>query len=54
MYTCYDCEHFGPDCEGIIPPDEFRNKVEKFCERFLIIAWRREMFKDGGRKRLSK
>jgi hypothetical protein len=54
MYTCYDCEHFGTDCEGVIPPDKFRNRVEEFCKRFVLISWRKDMFKDGGSKRLGK
>ena len=50
----YDCDRFGTDCEGTIPPDKYRNKIEEYCERFVIAGWRREMFKEGGTSRLSK
>jgi hypothetical protein len=53
MYTCYDCERFGNGCDGMIPPMEFRNTLEKFCERFLLVEWRRDMFKDAGKSRLG-
>ena len=43
MYTCYDCDHFGTDCEGIIPPDEYRNKVEEYCKNLI-----RTVGKGGG------
>lgn len=53
MYTCYDCDLFGTRCEGLIPPMEFRNKLEKYCKRFILIKWRKDMFKDAGTKRLG-
>ena len=54
MYTCYDCDRFGIGCEGMIPPDKYRNRVEEYCERFKLAGWRSEMFKDGGTRRLSR
>jgi hypothetical protein len=53
MYTCYDCERFGNGCDGTIPPMEFRNALEKYCDRFILVAWRRDMFKDAGKSRLG-
>jgi len=53
MYTCYDCERFGAYCEGIIPPMESRNELEKYCNKFILIKWRKDMFKDSGDKRLG-
>jgi hypothetical protein len=46
MYTCYDCDRFGNGYEGIIPTPKFRNNLEKCCKRFIVVAWRRERFKD--------
>jgi hypothetical protein len=54
MYTCYDCELFGTSCDGLIPPMEFRNKLEEFCKKFVLIKWRNDMFKDTGTKRLGE
>ena len=53
MYTCYDCDLFGTKCEGIIAPMEYRNKLEEYCTRFVLIKWRKDMFKDTGHKRLG-
>ena len=53
MYTCYDCELFGTPCEGIIPSMKYRNKLEKYCQNFVLITWRKDMFKDTGNKRLG-
>lgn len=53
MYTCYDCELFGTKCEGFIPSMKYRNKLEDYCKRFVLISWREDMFKDSGRKRLG-
>jgi len=54
MYTCYDCERLGNGCDGVIPPKEYSNKIEKYCDRFVLVRWRGDMFKDAGRSRLSK
>jgi hypothetical protein len=53
MYTCYDCDRFGNGCDGTIPSMEFRNALEKYCKRFILVAWRRDMFKDAGKSRLG-
>jgi hypothetical protein len=53
MYTCYDCEKFGTECEGTLPPEEHRNAVENYCDKFVLISWRRDMFKESGTKRLG-
>ena len=53
MYTCYDCEKFGTVCDGVIPPMKFRNNLEKYCKDFILIKWRKDMFKDAGNKRLG-
>jgi hypothetical protein len=53
MYTCYDCELFGAGCEGMIPPEEYRNNIENFCKKFKLVRWRMDMFKDSGTRRLS-
>jgi hypothetical protein len=52
MYTCYDCKRFGSGCDGIIPPEEYRNDLETYCEKFLLNEWRKEMFKESGHKRI--
>lgn len=54
MYTCYDCEYFGSRCEGMIPPMEFRNNLENYCNKFVLNKWRKDMFKDSGTKRLGE
>ena len=53
MTTCYDCDLFGTSCEGVIPPMKYRNKLDKYCDRFVLIKWRKDMFKDSGTKRLG-
>ena len=52
MYTCYDCKRFGVGCKGIIPPEEYRHDLEKYCKEFLVNEWRKEMFKEGGNERI--
>jgi hypothetical protein len=54
MYTCYDCEKFGNGCQGMIPPSKYRNNLEDYCKKFEMVAWRKEMFKEGGTGRLTK
>ena len=54
MYTCYDCELFGSGCDGVILSMEHRNELEKYCERFELVKWRNDMFKDSGNKRLGE
>ena len=53
MYTCYDCKHFGINCEGIVEPEGYHNNIEDYCERFILNEWRKEMFKPDSKKRLS-
>ena len=53
MATCYDCERLGVGCDGVHPPPEYSNRIEEYCERFVSALWRRDMFKDSGKKRLS-
>ena len=53
MYTCYDCDWFGNGCDGTIPPAEYSNDMENYCKKFVLVKWRRDMFKDSGKDRLS-
>jgi hypothetical protein len=52
MVSCYDCEHFGTACKGIVPPIEFRDTVNEYCAKFLVVPWRSEMYKPEGRTRM--
>ena len=49
MVSCYDCEHFGSKCNGIVPPMEFRDCTDEFCALFAMASWRTEMYKPQGR-----
>jgi hypothetical protein len=53
MYTCYDCDRFGDGCDGVIPPQEYSNKIESYCDRFVTVGWRKEVTKDPGKSRLG-
>jgi hypothetical protein len=44
---------FGNGCDGAIPPMEYRNDLENYCKKFILVRWRKEMFKDSGESRLS-
>jgi hypothetical protein len=52
MVSCYDCEHFGTKCKGVVPPIEFRDRIDKFCAKFRVVAWRDEMYKPTGSTRV--
>ena len=52
MVSCWDCEHFGTACRGIVPPIEFRDCVNEYCAKFLMVAWHNEMYKSEGRTRM--
>jgi hypothetical protein len=52
MVSCYDCELFGIECKGVVPPMEFRNRIHEYCEHFKVVAWRKELFKPGGTSRI--
>lgn len=53
MVSCYDCEHFGAKCVGVVPPIEFRDSIDEYCRLFMIASWRDEMYKPAGTARLS-
>jgi hypothetical protein len=52
MVSCFDCEHFGTQCRGIVPPIEYRDRVDEFCANFVVVAWRDEMYKPAGATRV--
>lgn len=52
MVSCYDCEHFGTKCDGIVPPIEYRDRVDEFCKRFVMVKWRDQLYKPGGKTRI--
>ena len=52
MVSCYDCELFGTDCPGIVPPIEYRDRIHDYCRRYKAVGWRRGMHKPDGRTRL--
>jgi hypothetical protein len=53
MVSCYDCEHFGIKCAGIVPPIEFRDRIDEYCSLFTMVSWRDEMYKPAGTARMS-
>jgi len=52
MVSCYDCEHFGTRCNGIVPPMEYRDRIDEYCKMFKVVQWRHELYKRGGVSRL--
>jgi len=52
MVSCYDCDHFGTKCNGIVPPIEFRDRVDEYCAKFKVIGWREQLYKPAGRSRM--
>jgi len=34
MTSCHDCEHFGTECKDIVPPMEFKDRIDEFCRNF--------------------
>ena len=48
MTSCYDCEHFGTGCRGIVPPMEYKDRVDEFCKRFEELRWRDQLYKPAG------
>jgi len=52
MVSCYDCEHFGVRCLGIVPPMDFRDRIDQHCAMYRVVQWRHELYKPGGQSRL--
>lgn len=52
MVSCYDCEHLGIRCLGIVPPVEYRDRVDEYCRRFDVVQFRHELYKTTGTSRL--
>ena len=52
MVSCYDCEHFGTECRGIVPPIEYRDRIDQYCKNFKVVKWRSELYKPGGESRI--
>jgi len=48
MVSCYDCEHFGVHCLGIVPPREYRDTIDHYCTMFKVVQWRHELYKSTG------
>jgi hypothetical protein len=52
MVSCYDCDHFGTRCKGILPPMKFRDTIDEYCENYKVVEWRKELYKPGGESRI--
>jgi len=52
MVSCYDCEHFGTKCNGIVPPIEYRDRIDEYCDKFTVISWREQLYKPAGKSRM--
>lgn len=52
MASCYDCDRFGTECRGIVPPMEYRGRVHEYCRLFKEVPWRGELYKPGGSSRI--
>ncbi|MDH3364569.1 MAG: hypothetical protein OEM29_00970 [Thermoplasmata archaeon] len=52
MVSCYDCDHFGTRCRGILPPMKYRDTIDEYCENYKVVEWRRELYKPGGETRI--
>ena len=52
MVSCYDCDHFGTRCKGILPPMEYRDRIDEYCENFKVVGWRGELHKPSGETRI--
>jgi hypothetical protein len=52
MVSCYDCEHFGTRCRGVVPPIEYRDRIDEYCRYFTVVSWRGELYKPGGESRI--
>ncbi|MGQ9587600.1 MAG: hypothetical protein ACUVT7_04375 [Thermoplasmata archaeon] len=52
MVSCYDCEYFGTDCLGIVPPIKYRDRIDEYCKKFKSVQYRHELYKPDGRSRL--
>ncbi len=52
MVSCWDCEYFGTKCQGVVPPIEYRDKIDQYCAKFKVISWRGQMYKPEGRARM--
>ncbi len=48
MTSCYDCEHFGIECRGIVPPMDFKDRVNELCRRFEELRWHDQLYKPAG------
>ena len=48
MTFCYDCDHFGIGCRGIVPPMEFKDRLDEFCRWFEELSWRDQLYKPAG------
>lgn len=48
MTSCYDCEHFGIGCKGIVTPMAFKDRVDEFCRNFREVKWRDQLYKTSG------
>ena len=53
MVSCYDCEEFGTRCAGIVPPLEFKDRIDALCPLFRVLPWRDELYKPSGSARIS-
>lgn len=52
MVSCYDCEHFGIRCLGIVPPTHLKDRVNEYCAMFRVVQWRHELYKPSGKSLL--
>jgi len=52
MVSCYDCDRFGTECKGVVPPMEFRDRIHEYCKNYKAVSWRDELYKSGGSSRI--
>ena len=44
MISCYDCGNFGTKCTGIVPPLEFKDRIDGYRRLFRVLPWRDEIY----------
>jgi|GEM_PF-2330965 len=52
MVSCYDCDRFGTECRGIIPPMEYRDRMDEYCRLFKAHTWQSELYKPSMSSRI--
>lgn len=52
MVSCYDCDRFGTECRGIVPPIEYRDRMHDYCRLFKPHTWQDELYKPSMASRI--